>query len=985
MERGSVFSMKNNRFIWTLILSWILSISLLGQGYDGASLTGTNINLNGQFQWAINSGADSPEGCYYMSVATNSATMVIPLGVTLSPGVWYFQLKTIDYDYWQIATFVLGGGSNSSQLSDRDISRWLQRTVPVTNSVATNQLVIYLSNTNNFTKCRISALYWTTNAVEDIDPNGKDTVYKYSYPSNFSTNVTSTRNLLMNSSFESGMSGWRPSYNNRLDSLTNWVVSGDAAIGNKALRFEAAGLVYSPYFYPREDSRAYNISVYWKGNGGTLYCQSAIDAPTNMTATASNSIALPNVAVWSRTNFSMVLPDYPVGSPYVIKYYGNINVKIDGLMVVEGTNLPTYMAMDGLELCWSNSRPSGVYFTNESAKPYVIASNSSGSNRTVSVYYEFWNHWNNLVSSGTSLLTLTNGEVGQAAITLPTQCGWYRGMAWADGIPPQEVIIVHMPNTTGIDASFVGTHNYPTAWQTIGLGRLSISWDRAMSPDASLRWYNSTLSAEYPQGVYNFYNSRYQTLTQYGGKVFAPLGGVSASGAVPLWAGTWYVTDMADWQAYAWQMASNYWTYAGLIQYFGIFNEPQQGKLPATNYISILTNGVPVIRAIAPTSKIVALGGSSTTDYIDQVMGAIDDNTRTNINVLDIHGYPPGSDPYSSGTSLPQALGWATNLISKYCTNGVTAWNSESGQWDWGAAMVDQRYPTIGSPVYRYQHNRPYMDGLIKVPWQMLQAASSYKAVGFERYFYYDSRVITASEWTDNHTGSWEPDDGHRPKIASLGVFNYFVAGTTGAGVLANVIDNIKILYFENGADSRAVIWSDDATPYDANMATVTPYDHFLTPKSYSGNHFQFGRILVYLVPNGLTSSQFRTVLTNATFTTISDTNAPGLSIFAFPGRNIGDTNRIRIMWSTTDEYSLPDKNNQLDILTRSKLSTDSDYDAWSTSTKREWSNVPNNITLTVQAKDAAGNISTATRTFVSNGGTIQNTTTIKFGTLRIH
>lgn len=966
-----------NRLLAIIFL--LLPVSLLGQGFDGTALTGTNIAIGGQAGWSLIVDSDSPEGAYgHVAVTgTSNITALVTLPVTIPAGPIRVLAKVIGYTPGFSAHMAasMGGGTNWLTIDDQDGNGFWTTALDMTSTSATNQIAVNFFNAATDIKIRWLILYVTTNLNEYLDPNGKDTIYNYTYPAATNSTVANTYNVLPVSSFEAGLGGWRPSVINRRDSMTNWISFGTAQAGNAALKFPEYGTVTTPYFYPKPDSRFYNISTYYTGQL-TITVKTPITAPAGFSNTISVSKVLPAVATWTRTNFTAPLMNYPELTPYYLEIIGASNTLVDAVMVVEGLNAVTFATASALEIGWSNSVPSGVYYTNSALQPYIVVHQTSGTNRSITVNYEFSDQWNKVAASGSYVTTMSDGGYSSTPVSLPTTPGYYRAVCWADGVSPQENMIVYIPPPNS--GTFVGTHNFPRTWQFVGMSRLGINWDRAMSPDGSTRWFISPDGgAEPTDGVFSFYNEYYRIATNYNTTVFGVLGAVN-SVSVPSYAGDWDATDMADWQNHSWTMVSNYFVAEPLIPYVGLFNEPQQGSMAVTNYIGLLTNAVPLLRALSPTVKIAGLGGSATAAYINQVMGGIDQNTRTNINILDIHGYPEDSDPFSSGAPIAQALGWKDNLITPYCTNGVLAWNSESGQWDWGAKQTEQKYVTVGGGVYAYQHNRPYFDGLMKVPWQISQHALAYKAVGFDKYFYYDSRNITDPEWTDNHTASWEGDDSHRPKIAVLAIANQIVAGTTGGGLLANVPAHIAILYYENAGNSRAAIWSTNAAYYDASMATVTPFDHFLRPKTYAANHFVIGRMPTYVYPVGLTSAQFQTVLTNATFTSIADTNPPGVNIFTFPGAQVSDRGYIRVGWSTVDELSIPSKNTQQALLTRSKLSTDADFDAWSTLTLRVWTNAAAGaLSVTVQARDAASNVVSQTRILASSDSVTTNNVTV--------
>lgn len=950
-----------------LFIAALLSVSIpmFGQGFDGYSLVGTNINLSGQSPWVVYSGADEPSGCYRLSSQASPQQAIITLPATLAAGTWRIQMKADEYDRYTTATFVLAGQTNSAQLSDRDATQWFERGINFTNSYATNKLVLYLTSTNAIS-INLTALYWTTNLNEDVDSDGNDTIIDYTYPTTISTAVANTDNIIAGSSFETGLTGWRAVVNNKVEGITNWITYTDAAHGVAAVKMPENGAVLSPYFYVKPDSRYYTVSFYFKGPAGSFTLDTPITVPAGYSNTVDTVVSLPTVASWTRTNFTMALRDYPVGVPYRIQFYGNTGAMFDGVQVTEGTNLVTFHQMDGMELGWSNSVPSAVYYSNATDKPYVVVHNSSGSNRTVNVKWELWNHWNELETNGTFSTTLSDNSKSATAINLPYSVGWYRAVAWAGGISPQESSLVYMVSPGSSTNDFVGTHNYGRNWQVRGTERLGISWSLAMSPQSTIRWTTAEPTDDnfvWDDGVITnaLANNTYTVATL----------GIHSGSSVPSYAGSTVAamvaspTYMNQWSNHVYAVVNHYKAW---VKNWEIWNEPLQGTITSDQYTNILYRASQAAKAADATAFVIGLGGpnsegASYQTWSSNVLNSFGASLATYVDAISLHGYPSDTDPYSSGPAIPQAQAMHNYMYLGYAVPfGLQLYNTESGIWCFGGRMADNRYPMLGGGVWHHQHNSPFVTGYNDAPHRILQHALAWKALGATRYFYYDSRNYT--DWYDNHPNTWEGDDTHRPKMAVLAVANAMISGTTGAGVITPPTPQVVFLYFENGSNSVAAAWSTNASYYTLTQTNVIPYDHMGRPLTVTANQFKVGRFPIYIKPNGLSSAQFYGALTNGGITASTDTRSPGLSIYTFPGAMINDTNRLRVRWAAVDELSLPSKNNPDDIQFHSKLSTDADYDAWGTSVERIWDNVAGNVSVTVQSKDAAGNTNTATRTF---------------------
>ncbi len=957
------------------LLLLLLPLACLGQSFDGHSLTGTNIDLSGQTGWSVDSGNDSPEGCYYHgNTGVSNSTVSILLPTTCAAGVWRFQLKAIDYDKYHLATFRLADATSAAQaLSDRDDSnsRWLSAGVNITNTLSTNKLWIDFATTNNGNmQLRLLALYYTTNVNEDIDTGGKDLVWNYTYPSSVSTTVDNTNNVLATSGFEAGLGGWRPSANLRPDALSTFLVSGGAQSGDWSLKIPSNSLaMVSPYFLPKDDSRNYTISLYYKGTGGVVRVHAAVTAPSGFSNTTDQSWSLTSSTGWIRTNWSLALRSYPSRVPFTVDLSTTtIGEQFDSVMVHEGTNAAPFVTMGNLEVGWSNSTASGVYYTNEASKPYIVAFNTSGTTRSVTIYYEFVNHFLSTVLSGSVTASLTNGGRLVSAITLPTNPGWYRAVCWSDGVEPAESAIVCMPDPGSSQNDFVGTHPYPNVWQMQGVERLGISHARAMSPNAMFRW----TQAEATDNVFTYYDYLITNSLNNNAVTLATIG-MHGGTTVPSYAGgTVAAMDNDQWSNHVYTIVSHY-KYA--ITNWEIWNELSQANGTYGQYTNILKLASQAAKAADVNAKIMGLGGPGDQTWATNVLFSFGSSLTNYIDSISIHGYPVGTDPHSSGPALSQASGWKTVVLDRYgpgTSFGLPVNNTESGIWCWGGALGNlRRYITLGAGIYTYGHQRPDFEGYMQAPWQITQHALAYKVYGFQRYYYYDSRHNNDSLWVDNWPMSWEGDDGHRPKMAAIAAVNYIVAGTTAGGLLQSRSNNVVFLYFENGNNSRCAVWTTNANFYTMTVTNIVPYDFMLAPKTVTANQFTIGRMPTYLLPSGLSSAQFQQNLTNAGYVATADTVAPNVCISIFPGATIVDTNRVLLRWALVDEVSLPGKNNQTDLLTRSALiantSTinDTNYDTWSTSVQRIFSNVSTpNSTLYVQGKDAAGNVATVYRVF---------------------
>lgn len=943
------------------LISLFLSVNVC-LGLDGMSLTGTNINLNGQSGWSVFTDSDSPESAYGHVTAAGVSNVVatITFPSTLSAGQWRFQLKAIDYDRWQTAFITFGDGTNSAPVSDRDNgeSRWLPNAVPITSSYGTNRITINFQTTNAAdARIRFLVVYATTNIYEDVS-TGNDLIWLYQWNTITNTTVDTSENLFRNSSFEINSEFWRPSVYDRSNSLTSWITSSDSFHGANCFIFNEQCSMYSTPFYPKPNRR-YTLSLYSKGNG-SVGIEATVNAPagSGYSNTLSQSVNLPNIGIWARTNVTMVLKDYPVGMPYRFRVFGNAGSKVDAIMIEEGSSASTFSLRNDLEMGWLHPVRAGVYYSGGTNSPEIKLYNDGGSSSNITVFYEWIDDQNAVVTNGTRSVTVNSGSTNSVNIALPYKYGWFRGMAWVTNREPHETVIVYSPDL-GVTSTndFIGFHNYPRTWQVESTVRLGINLHRAMSPDSNLRWSNVETSDD----VFNFKTDFYKLMvTTNNTVVMATLGAVANGNGTPAFGGTWSSTDVTQASNYVYHTVRHFGVTNNLIHKWELWNEPQQENMPLANYTNIQWRCAQAIKAADPTAIVVGMGGSSQMSYITPALDALGASLNTLIDEISIHGYPPASDPHSSGSAIPQAQGWKTNLIDVY---GIPVMNSESGSPEWGGATVENQYLFIGSSVYKYNHQRLFFDGLTRVPNDLMKHATAYKAYEATQYYYYYGRSVTFNEWYDIEYGPWEPNDMVKPKIASLAFLNYKLADKTGNYVLPYSSTNVVFLYMEDGDDSVAVAWSQNGAYYTMTMTNVVPYTHYLNPITVTANQFNIGRFPVYLESDGINSGAFKSALTNSSISAASDTIAPGVSIYNW-NNPVDDTNRFTAFWSVVDERDLPGKNEQLVLFTRSKISTDADYDEWSVLTTRTWSNVTNSFILYVQGKDLSNNTNTVTRYF---------------------
>lgn len=984
-------------------MKYILSILLLvpsllfGQGYDGNSVTGTNVNvILPQSGWSYYDAGDAPEGAYYHgSVASvKDRTAVVTLPETLVAGTYRFILRAEHYNKDPEIYLTLGDGTSNTIDIDagEETDDW---TFPmdVTTTTSASTITIYFDTaptTNLDLQCLIRALYYTTNMNEDMYGN-RDVVFDYSWPATEDTTVDTSDNIFATSSFEFDLGFWRIQQNNRTNALSAFISTADSHHGQASLYMVEFGRrswplsgvraqVYSAPFRVKPN-REYTLSLWYKNSGGTtagdLYIQSPIDDPASPYSNViSATVSMPYSATWTQVEVTTFLKDYPE-PVYEVRIVADQGTYIDEVMLTEGDTAPSFNLKEDLELGWRHTEQGGVYYTNESSAPLVYIWND-GATATIDVNYEWWDHHNALVASGVESVSVTGSDTNSVEIPLPAESGYFRGLAWSGGQGPYETIACLVPEP--VANVFFGTHGWATAtqpdWRMENYKRIGLKSIRLMSPDARFRWsvaeptddnFVHWTDANANMGITNDF------------EILATL--IGGPGDIPGYAGSMSSLTISMLTNHVANMASNY----TMVHDFEIMNEPSQGGAVLADYTNLLYHSARAIKAEDPTAQVIAMGGTATTSWVEDTMDSWGVDLATYIDGISIHAYPASQDPYSSGGAIDSASGWKTSVLDVY---GLPMQNTESGQWDWGALNLGTMRSFMGGTIYKYSWNETYTKGLQNSVWHILRHGLAYNAFGFEKFFYYDSRDQVNGHWEESHTTSDNGNETMAPKFMSLALMNTLTASTTGAGLMATTDAEVVMLYFEDAGDSMATVWTDDASSWTMLSTNVLYYDHFgAVIDPISGSTFQLNRMPIYMKPDsGLTSAQFQSALTNATLTSIANTTPPKAYIFEFPGSTILDTNMVYMRWFGIDDQSHPGEYTQEAVSFRHKweYGDDNTYTDWGTTIDGVFFDVPPVNTFYVQVRDLELNTATFTREFGAGGGNTITATGLTTTTLRV-
>jgi len=343
------------------------------------------------------------------------------------------------------------------------------------------------------------------------------------------------------------------------------------------------------------------------------------------------------------------------------------------------------------------------------------------------------------------------------------------------------------------------------------------------------------------------------------------------------------------------------------------------------------------------------MGGVYSDTWILDVIGRLGDNPTSYFDYISTHLYDPNAT---------MAKRFKTNIIDRH---NVPVWNTEIGIWDAGFYQgTNSNFIREGTPIWPHLDAERYYRGSVGAAEQMLLTFFHSIGNGLSRYFYYDSRLYATPAYLKHHPTILEYDDTIRIKGIAYSIIAHFFGNAKGLGNIS--VDSATYAYlFDRAGTPLVALWSSDRkerliTPTTSQFRV---YDLMGNLVPISGSTIPYNGIPVYVEGQGISIDLFKTAFEKASISARSDTSVPRVSITAAPTGSFNDR-VIRIRWIALDNVSRPAAPSPNAILYSYRLAgRDDTWSSWTAATYLEYADLPpGSYTLSVKAKDEAGNVS---------------------------
>lgn len=443
--------------------------------------------------------------------------------------------------------------------------------------------------------------------------------------------------------------------------------------------------------------------------------------------------------------------------------------------------------------------------------------------------------------------------------------------------------------------------------------------------------------------------------------------------AMDLWAN--FVTDMAT-------------HYSSSVTNWEVGNEyKQEGSYIVGSdglYSEFLRETILALKAIQPNCRIVALGGiggSSTNAALTVITNMTEAGLITNIHSISVHTYP------SADEEAPLTQWVSTN-------KGIAWMNSESGATDlgpksfWGSNARRQ-----GTPIELFNTSDRYYYGNGWISAMVIRNHLTSLGHGAFRIYTYDHRGY-APDYYGREYGNFDYDDAPKVTFTAVVCLAGMIDGKTSLG-LCNTNTGVNCFAWDGTTNTVVSVHSRSSTnlwtcTLPGGMFGYVRHDMMGNPVGTNEASFKVSGYPYFLV---LTNSA-ASVATNmalASFALATDTTAPNPVIAEWPSVPAPtNSQRIALRWFAIDELSKPESATASEAITyRVKVSPqDADFRDWSSGTELDAAGFSQGrYTMTVIARDVAGNTNGTTRSFYIGPAPSRSTVTanrLTVGTLRL-
>jgi carbohydrate binding protein with CBM4/9 domain/glycosyl hydrolase family 39 (putative alpha-L-iduronidase) len=492
-------------------------------------------------------------------------------------------------------------------------------------------------------------------------------------------------NLLENSSFESGLYGWRPVIST---ADNTWIIDrNNNRHGTVCLKYSGTGTrhegIYS-HLYPKK-SDYYTVSAWIRGTKKDQYISLGIGGAPAPPRVRLKYQCLKKVGIgktWKKYSVTVKIPKAwkGINSVYAVIMPDS---KTD-VLFIDDAGLYGGVPEDDI----NNAVPFGiitvierlgnVFEQSRSGKIKIEIIRPEKINIPLKLSYLVFDFWGNQLNSGTKKIAVSNKDFMEVntkntgsfhiVFSLKNNAGKI--------LAKNTTRYCVMSDQSKADRSMFGMNFHmerPDVEQLdktlkllsfAGVGSIRAWWDWGI--------------AEPRKGQYNWktFDDQVRLSHKHNIELLSMIGRVYG----PKWTGSKKAfappDNMDDWNNYVEKVVSRY---KGKVKYWEVWNEPDIAFKIKNNplvYVELLKRAYKTIKSIDPDAKVVGVCGSFM-KFIEPVIRA------EALNYMDIFSYHCYSLKYNPGTALPVWLARVERLIKKYGKGRkIPLWNTEVGVGD---------------------------------------------------------------------------------------------------------------------------------------------------------------------------------------------------------------------------------------------------------------------------------------------------------------
>ena len=402
--------------------------------------------------------------------------------------------------------------------------------------------------------------------------------------------------------------------------------------------------------------------------------------------------------------------------------------------------------------------------------------------------------------------------------------------------------------------------------------------------------------------------------------------------------------------------------YDGRIHHWEIWNEPIHVPKQIPNvafYAELVKRAAIKIHEVSEQQRVVVMGASQQGDWFESIIDLYGDSWKNYIDFGSTHSYP-GNEPRIK------------LLHDRIITpHRVPMWNTETGRFNLGSMVgVNANFRAPGEAFFGPIDSERFFDGLLVDAGKVSRNFLFSMGYGLTKYIYYDGRLRGTQDNHITQPSMFEYNDSIRMKGVTLSLVGHFLDYSSGSGEIILSDPKAKAFLFERGEEALVGLYTEKVSlpktiDLSANLSVedINVYGLMGNERSLTSPTIQFSQSPLIIKSQELSATELRTAFENGIISDVPDNDPPNLSITVAP-RGPTRNRDLRLRWIAIDEISRPDFADPRQIEFRHQLvGLDDEWSTWSAQTYKEYANVPfGNYTLQVEARDAAGNLSSTSR-----------------------